>query len=161
MNKTLQFFWCGLALLFLAGCQHPGPRFDPYAKTRAQPALQSVGTTNRINPDWLRPPSQPFTLGPGDRLEIELLDDIASRTLTSIGPDGKIYFNLLPGLDVWGLTLPQTKSLLETNLAQFYREQPRISLTLRGVESRRVWLLGRLQAPGVYFMTNAPTLLDA
>jgi polysaccharide export outer membrane protein len=161
MNKCSQLFWFGLALIFLSGCQHPGPRFDPYASARTRPALQTVALTNRLNPEWLHPPAQPFILGPGDVLEMELMDDITSRSVTTVGPDGKIYFNLLPGLDVWGMTLPQTKALLETNLAQFYREQPRVSLTLRGVQSRRVWLLGRLQAPGVYFMTNAPTLLDA
>jgi protein involved in polysaccharide export with SLBB domain len=32
---------------------------------------------------------------------------------------------------------------------------------LRGVESKKVWLLGRFQAPGVYPMTNSITLLEA
>src|SRR5581483_1485077 len=67
----------------------------------------------------------------------------------------------LPGLDVWGLTLAQTQALLEKQLSQYIRNQPRVSVTLRGVESRKIWMLGRLQSPGVYFMTNAMTLLEA
>jgi len=146
-------------LLFLAGCQHPGPRFNP----RAAPAtaLQQLTLTNRVQPEWLKPPTNLFTLGPGDKLEIELMSDPASKTITTVGPDGKIYFNLLSGLDVWGLTLGQTKSRIEQELAKFIRDQAQVSLTLRAVESQRVWLLGRLQAPGVYPMTEPMTLLEA
>ncbi|MDB6066365.1 MAG: Polysaccharide export protein [Pedosphaera sp.] len=155
---------CSTALLFLflTGCQHPGPRFDPYAHFPGSAAdLSGVTVTNQLNPDLLRPPSEPFTLGPGDRLEIEELEETNSRAISEVGPDGKIYFYLLPGLDVWGLTLPQTRSLLEQNLSQFMREPPHVSLVLRGVESRRIWLLGRVQTPGVYYMTNSTTLLEA
>lgn len=161
--KTFFFAcWLGLLLLSMAGCQHPGPRFDPYANTAGMTLdLQSVTITNKIDPGWLKPPTEPFTLGPGDRLEIELIDDLTTRTVATVGPDGKIYFSLLPGIDVWGLTLPQAQARLEKELTQFYKQQPRVALTLRGVESRRVWLLGRLQTPGVYYMTNSPTLLEA
>jgi polysaccharide export outer membrane protein len=162
MKKYWSICWLGLVLLGLAGCQHPGPRFNPYDLNAGRTLdLQTVSLTNKLNPEWLKPPTAPFTLGPGDRVEVELMDDITSRTVAVVGPDGKIYFNLLPGIDVWGLTMPQAKELLEKELSQFYRQQPRVSLTLRGVESRRVWLLGRIQTPGVYFMTNSPTLLEA
>src|SRR6185369_16499180 len=71
--------WASALLLFLVGCQHPGPRFDPHAKFTmpATPGLplETVAQTNRINPDWLKPPPELFTLGPGDKLEIDLLDD--------------------------------------------------------------------------------------
>src|SRR5689334_8660359 len=113
-----------LAVLTLTACQNPfartGPKFDARQATAA-------AMTNLTSSDWLRetnrPPSQtgvdeplpaePFTLGPGDRIEVEILSDPASRSLLSVGPDGRIYYYLLPGLDVWGLTLAQTRALLE------------------------------------------------
>jgi len=149
-----------MVTILLAGCQNPGPRFNPHAPASAV-AMQSVTVSNQINPEWLKPPTNLFTLGPGDKLEIELLSDPASKTTTTVGPDGKIYFNLLSGLDVWGLTLGQTKELLEKEMAKFIRDQVHVSLTLRAVESQRVWLLGRLQAPGVYPMAAPMTLLEA
>ena len=162
MSRNFLALFAGLALV--AGCQFPGPQFDP-----RPPAPTSTNTiepvaiaiTNEIKPEWLKPPADFFTLGPGDHLEVEVLDDIASRTLVTVGPDGKIYFNLLPGIDVWGLTILQTKDLLERALSKFIREKPQISVTLRGVESKKVWLLGRFQAPGVYPMTNSVSLLEA
>jgi protein involved in polysaccharide export with SLBB domain len=164
MKKTLLICISGVMLAFLTGCQHPGAPFNPYAPVVGSPlgtTFQDVAFTNSIPGDLLQPPVQAFTLGPGDKLEIELLDDPTSRTTTTVGPDGKIYFNLLPGIDVWGTTLPQAQELLQKQLSQFIRNQPRVAITLRGVESRRIWLLGRLQSPGVYFMTNSPTLLEA
>jgi protein involved in polysaccharide export with SLBB domain len=100
-------------------------------------------------------------LGPGDRLEIEILGDPISRTLTTVGPDGRIYYHLLPGVDVWGRSLSETKGLIEKGLAQYIRDQPQVSVSLRGVESRRVWLLGQFRAPGVYPIPSTMTLLEA
>lgn len=163
MNKLIPILIAGVGLVFGAGCQHPGPRFDPYdLRSRAIAAeFQNVALTNQINPDWLRPPTTPFTLGPGDQLELELMDDHASTNMDIVGPDGKIYFDLLPGMDVWGLTLTQTKNLLEKELSHYFRNQPHVYVTLRGVESRKIWMLGRLQSPGIYAMTNSMTLLEA
>lgn len=157
------FLLTALCVLVLTGCQNPGARMNPYPepKITAPLALQSVKATNQIDPSLLKPSEELFTLGPGDRVEIELLNDLGSRTITTVGPDGKLYFNLLPGVDVWGLTLSQAKEKLEQEFQKFIREKPQISITLRDVVSKRVWLLGRFQVPGVYSMTNSTTLLDA
>jgi protein involved in polysaccharide export with SLBB domain len=123
--------------------------------------VASYASTNQIDPVWLQPPTEPFTLGPGDRVEIGLMGEVASKVTTIVAPDGKLYFDLLPGLDVWGLTLAQTKALIEKQYSQFVREPPRVSLVLRDVASRHVWILGRVQAPGVYPMASPITLLEA
>jgi polysaccharide export outer membrane protein len=151
-----------LALAFAAGCrQHPGPRFDPYASRNTAASFASVSVTNRIDPKLLQPPSAPFTLGPGDRIALELIDETNTATELTVGPDGKIYYNLLPGIDVWGMTLEQTKQALEKGLARFIRQPPQIAVSLRGVQSQRFWVLGRVQSPGVYNMTNTTTALEA
>ena len=77
-----------------------------------------------------------------------------------VGPDGKIYYDILPGLPVWGLTLAQTRDLLERELARFYLH-PRVAVSLREVRSSRVWVLGRLNTPGIYPMEAPMTVIDA
>ena len=119
----------------------------------------SLTVTNRVDPAMLRPDNQLFTLGPGDSLEIEILGTAASRATTTVGPDGKIYFYLLPGLDVWGLTLEQARDLLERELGK-YLSQPQVAVTLRTVGSKYVWVLGRLSRPGIYPLTGPMTLLE-
>jgi len=134
------------------------------ASVRAQAQTNhfaSAGLTNRMDPAWLQPAPDLFTLGPGDKLEIEVMGDPASRVMTVVAPDGKLYYNLLPGIDVWGLTLAQVKAQFEQGLARFVREKPQVSIVLRGVESKKVWVLGRVQAPGVYPLASPMTVLDA
>ena len=120
-----------------------------------------LSVTNTLDSALLRAPTNLFTLGPGDKLEIEQLDETNSLTTTVVGPDGKIYFSLLPGTDVWGLTLGQTRDVLEHEMARYVRGQPQINVNLRDVQSKHVWLLGRFQQPGVYNMAAPTTLLEA
>lgn len=154
-----------LAFLLLTGCRSEGPpysnaTFAETARARVGPPA-TVTLTNELDRRLLEAPTRMFTLGPGDRLELELIGDPASRTTTTVAPDGKLYFNLLPGLDVWGLTLTDAKARMENSFTNFHREQPRIAMTLRGVESKRLWILGSVQAPGVYAMATPITLLES
>lgn len=151
-----------LAALLGVGCQSDKSRYGKFSsRLRNGPPLTQVTLTNQLDPAWLQVSTQPFTLGPGDKLEIEVIGDPASKSTTVVGPDGKIYFNLLPGIDVWGLTLDQTRAQLESGLARYMKEQPQVSLVLRGVESKQIWILGRVQAPGLYPLTAPMTLLEA
>src|SRR5436190_13968117 len=107
-----------IGLGLLTGCKHtsreatyapiqPMGSTAPAASVVPSDKMQAVELPRKIDPASLKPPSDLFTLGPGDRLEIEVIGDPASRTMTIVGPDGKIYFSLLPGIDVWGATLAQ------------------------------------------------------
>ena len=160
MKKVFVFSLGGVVLALLLGCRSTGGKFE----SRYHPAwpttnLAAVTLTNELSPDLLRPNKGLFTLGPGDSVEIELLGRPTSRATALVGPDGKIYYSLLPGMDVWGLTLVQTTDLLEKELAKYFNA-PRVSVTLRTVGSKYVWLLGRMNRPGIYPLTGPTTLLE-
>jgi polysaccharide export outer membrane protein len=158
MKKCLQLPLASLIVLLSGGCAGLGPSGErPAALAPGNPA----GEARTPGAELLRPSEKVFTLGPGDRLEIEIAGDPASRTATLVGPDGKIYYQVLPGIDVWGLSLAQAREALEHALADLYREVPRVTITLREVGSKQVWLLGRLTAPGLYPLTGPTTLLEA
>jgi len=114
-----------------------------------------------IDPALLIPPSEPFTIGPGDKLAIEIVANPATRAEATVGPDGKVYYNVLPGLDVWGLTPIQARDRIAQELEKFMRQKPSVALTVRQVESKRVWFLGRFNNPGIYPLTGPTTLLEA
>ena len=173
-----KFFRCltsGIAsalLLCSVGCQSNGylwpskmehataPTYAPDVSQKAG-TLRMISVTNTLDPTLLHAPTNLFTLGPGDRLDVELVDDTNSLTTTLVGPDGKIYFSLLPGVDVWGLTLGQTREVLQHELSRYVRGQPQVNVSLRDVQSKHVWMLGRFQQPGVYNMAAPTTLLEA
>src|ERR1044071_308653 len=159
------------SLLLLTGCEHVQPQFPdlPTYGTNVAASgadtnsglLRPVALNQHIDPSWLQPPTQLFTLGPGDKVELELLGEATSRNTTVVAPDGKLYFNLLPGIDVWGLTLAQAKQQIEGELSKYVRQPPQVSIVLRGVESKHIWLLGRVQIPGIYPLAAPMTLLEA
>jgi polysaccharide export outer membrane protein len=155
-------FWtsgtCALAAFILAGCASTP---TPPPPTTVVSDLVAPANPPQLDPALLQLPPDPFTLGPGDKMEIEFMGDLTSRTSVEVGPDGKIYFYLLPGIDVWGLTLPEAKDLIAEKSEMFMRKKPAVAITLREVGSKRIWILGRLNNPGVFQMSGPTTLLDA
>jgi protein involved in polysaccharide export with SLBB domain len=109
----------------------------------------------------LQPADIPYRIGPGDKLDIEVMGDATTRATVAVGPDGRIYYNFLPGMDVWGLTLPEARDLVEAGMKKFVRGNPAVALTLRSSESQQVWVLGRLGSPGVYSLSHPTSLLEA
>ena len=166
----------GLALAVLLGfcaCKSTpkGERMNARAKQEMANAMakanvgvvtnfSSIDETNTIRPEWRQAPTNFYTLGPGDKLEIEIMNEPTSRAMTTIGPDGKVYYYLLPGIDVWGLTLAQAHDKIQQEIAKFV-VSPQIGIQLRGIDSKRVWLLGRVQKAGVYPMNSPMTVLES
>lgn len=152
-----------LPLLLLSSCSlFKGPLFDPRGEPHtvaATPAF-TISPSPPLDPSCLQQPNKAYTLGPGDKLEIEILGETGTRTDTFVTPDSKIYYDLLPGIDVAGKTTQQVQTELETQLAKYYK-QPQVAVTLRDAVSQRVWVLGRLNAPGIYPLKQPMRVLDA
>lgn len=149
------------ALFALTGCAGLCHREKPAAPKDVPAAVEPVAQPSAVDPALLQPPSEPFTLGPGDKVGIEIMGDATTRSEATVGPDGKLYFHILSGLDVWGLTLGQTRDLIADKMEGFLRQKPTVAVTLHHVESKRIWVLGRLNTPGVYPLTGPTTLLEA
>lgn len=152
---------CCLALLNACALMKEQKTFD--ARAQGPVANASFTQTKRqepIQPEWLKPPAKPYALGPGDKLEIEILGETGTRADTFVTPDSKLYFDLLPGMDVKGKPAAQLREEMEKLLARYYK-QPQVSLTLREVVSQRVWVLGRVNAPGIYPLSRPMRVLDA
>lgn len=150
-------------LLVAAGCatSPKAARLTDAELAGQGPQFTTFTNRSAIHDDWLRPPGEPFRLGPGDIITVEMLGDAASQTTLLVGPDGKVYFSLLPGVSVWGLTLTETRELLERELRRYVRQEPRLSVGLRTAGSQQVWLLGALEKPGIYTLGTPVTLLEA
>jgi polysaccharide export outer membrane protein len=157
--KSLPFL---LLMLLLSACRTKGPSFDPQAPTDTRgDGFTSVELPDRDTSSLLRKPAEPYRLGPGDAIDIEAIGEATGRSTVTVGPDGKIYYSLLPGVSVWGLSLPESRALLQREMAKFTRATPELVINLRTPASQRVWLLGAISAPGVYVLSTPTTLLDA
>lgn len=161
-TQTLARFSVVAALALLTACQSTGSHSKKAvaATGAADASFSKTSTGEPINPAWRNVPKEAFRLGPGDVLELEIIGDGTTRATTTVGADGKIYYYLLPGTSVSGLTLPETKALLEKQLLTYVRK-PDLSITLRTVASKRVWVLGRLNTPGIFPLTSPMTVVEA
>lgn len=152
---------CTLALFAaLTGCT-TGPKFDARASSPVFASPDGTPMTTQIDPVWLKPGTNLFTLGPGDVVDLEIMGKPATRTTAPVGPDGKLYFSFLSGVDVWGLTMSETKASIEKELSRYDRSGVQVGISVRSVGSKFVWVLGRINKPGVYPITGEMTLLEA
>ena len=160
MKRLLALFSC----FALASCAlHRGPKFDPRtetASTAVEPAFNDSSASQSTPAELLQPPPDNYKLGPGDKLDIEILGETGSRADTFVTPDSKVYYNLLAGVDVGGVTTNDLKATLQEQLAKFYKN-PQVSVTLLEAVSQRVWVLGRVNNPGIYPLKRQLRVLDA
>lgn len=167
MNRSSAHSWptCRLVLLLGLAIAQTISAASP-ARSRLKKGLGTVTNFQdaplpaTLDPAWRQRPAPPYQLGPGDQIELELPGIAGTRTQTFVGPDGRIYFDLLPGQDVWGLTLEEAQALLEKGLTE-YVLRPQVSVKLRAVQSRRVRVAGQVNQPGAYPLTQPMTLREA
>ena len=117
-------------------------------------------TPEAMPAEWLQPPTDRFTLGPGDVVEAEILGVRNTKSVSPILPDGTFFFDLLPAVRVAGMSLEELRAKLETDLTAYYRS-PQVAVILRIVRSKRVWMMGRVSNPGIYPLDTPMTIVEA
>jgi protein involved in polysaccharide export with SLBB domain len=135
----------------------PAMRFDPHLE--AGPDFQSVHVPQGPPVDLLGEPHDSYRLGPGDRLELELMEVADTRQTSIVMPDGDLYYQTAQ-VHAAGLTITQLKAALEKQLETDYRD-PQLSLILRGMTSQRVIIMGRVNNPGIITLDSPTTLVEA
>ena len=94
-----------------------------------------------------------YLLGPGDSLQVELLDLPELSGLFSIGPDGTIYLPRLRALYVEGLTVEELRYFL-TEQFRAYVKNPQIYVRPVGYRPIRIYVSGEVRRPGYYTLSG-------
>lgn len=98
-----------------------------------------------------------YILGPGDTLQIELLDIPELSGTVSIGPDGTLYLPRLRALYVEGLTVEELRYFLTEQFKRYVR-QPEIYIRPVGFRPIRIYVGGEVKRPGYYTLSGAQEL---
>jgi polysaccharide export outer membrane protein len=101
-----------------------------------------------------------YIIGTADVLAISVLDNKELDTVVSVNPGGKITVPLLGDVQAGGLTVSELTQQLTKNFAEKVKS-PQITVTLREVNSYRIYFLGRVARPGVLTSRSEVTLLQA
>jgi polysaccharide export outer membrane protein len=153
MKTVLRF-----AFLFLAAlpCLADSVlHFNP----RAEPVFESLHVPQGPPASLLSEPHDPYRLGSGDKLELELMEVADTRQISIVMPDGDLYYQTAH-VHAAGLTIVQLKAALEKALGADYRA-PQLSLILRSMTSQRVMVMGRVNDPGIITLDSPTTLVEA
>jgi polysaccharide export outer membrane protein len=98
-----------------------------------------------------------YILGPGDTLQIELLDIPELSGTVSIGPDGTLYLPRLRALYVEGLTVEELRYFLTEQFKRYVR-QPEIYIRPVGFRPIRIYVGGEVKRPGYYTLSGTQEL---
>lgn len=137
-----------------AGKPDPGKPSESATRTSASaPADASVSDSSR--------PAVPsdYRVGAQDELvvsvwhEPELSEDVVVR------PDGKITLPLLNDVKVTGLTTSELQALLTEKLKSVVND-PQVTIIIKAVNSRKVFLVGNVLKQGAYPLMSRTTVLE-
>lgn len=101
-----------------------------------------------------------YHLGEGDEIQLDVWgrQDLSGKYI--VGPDGQITLPYIGALKVAGLTRNETAAAAKEMWKPLY-ENIVATVTVTRYESNRIYVLGRVSAPGVLKFDYQPTLLEA
>lgn len=101
-----------------------------------------------------------YVIGAADVLFISVLGNKDLDTVSSVTPGGKISFPLVGDVQAAGLTAEELADRLMRALSEKIKS-PVVSVSLREINSYRVYVLGGVARPGVLSSKSEITLLQA
>lgn len=139
----------------------PPPQTRPASP--AAPAPQTTGPTTAAKPaagqtDGVTPPSD-YLIGPDDVLGVIVWREQDLSTDVKVRPDGKVSLPLVNDIQAGGLTPEQFREKVTAAVTKFV-ESPSVTIIVRQINSRQVFVLGEVVKPGPYPLTAPTTVLQ-
>jgi polysaccharide export outer membrane protein len=97
-----------------------------------------------------------YRLGPGDRLSMSVFMVEGYAAEVEVLSDGTINLPRLGSVPVWGLTMDEARRRITAGYDRYLR-RPLVYLDLIAPRPVRVTLVGEVQKPGFYSLTQAPS----
>lgn len=101
-----------------------------------------------------------FRLGPGDDIQIDVIGEPDLTRTTALLPDGSITFPYLRAFQAAGMT-PQELDDHLTNALSEYLIRPEVTITLRVLNSKRVYVFGEVNREGPMVLDQNLLLIEA
>jgi len=100
-----------------------------------------------------------YTIGPQDVLSIVYWHDKDMTADVTVRPDGRISLPLLNDVSAAGLTPAQLRDRLIDASKTFF-EDPSVTVVVKEMNSRKVFITGEVVKPGAYPLTGPTTVLQ-
>jgi polysaccharide export outer membrane protein len=100
-----------------------------------------------------------YLIGPDDVLSVLFWRDEDMSTDVVVRPDGKISLPLVNDIQAGGLTPSQLRDAVDA-VARRYVEDPSVTVVVKQINSRKLFITGQVEKPGPYPMTGRTTVLQ-
>ncbi len=98
-------------------------------------------------------------IGPDDVLGVYVWKEADVSGDVTVRPDGKISIPLLNDIHAAGLTPDQLRQTI-TEAAKKFLEEPTVTVVVRAINSRKVFVTGQVAKAGPYPLTGPTTVLQ-
>jgi polysaccharide export outer membrane protein len=129
--------------------------------TLAIPAFaqaQDTGAKAPALPAGITPPTG-YVIGPDDQLSVVYWREKDMSADVVVRPDGLISLPLLNDVQASGLTPEQLRAAITQGAAKFV-EEPTVSVVVKAINSRKVFITGQVNKPGPYPLGAPTTVLQ-
>ncbi|MDH4317683.1 MAG: polysaccharide biosynthesis/export family protein [Desulfobulbaceae bacterium] len=140
-------------LLSQTACVFTLPNMEETEQKNDAPSPEQI-----IAPETPLPPD--YALQPGDMLDIVFLHNNELNEQLPVRPDGKIALQLIGELDVYNLTLPELRKILETKYDARLAD-PEIVVSVESTNSRIVYVDGEVNKPGIVRINGSLSLMGS
>ena len=123
----------------------------------ATPTGTAVPAAVMAAPGVTMPPQ--YTIGADDVLSVIFWRDKELTSDVTVRPDGNISLPLLNDVHASGLTPAQLKDRI-VDESKKYVEDPNVTVVVKEIKSRKVFITGEVRKAGPYLLTGAMTVLQ-
>ena len=101
-----------------------------------------------------------YQIGPGDSIQINVWQHPDLNMQIRVRPDCKIAFPLIDEINVFNMTTEALKKELTVKLSRIIQD-PEVTVNAVGFQSKKFFVLGEVNQPGVYPFEGRERVLDA
>jgi polysaccharide export outer membrane protein len=125
------------------------------------PAWSQTKGTEQLTAPKAATDDPAYTIGPEDVISVSVWKEPdVSNSAVPVRPDGMVSLPLLGDVQAAGKTPSQLSADITTRLKK-YIEEPRVTVVVTGMNSRRIFILGEVNHPGPTGMSANMTVLQA
>jgi polysaccharide export outer membrane protein len=128
-----------------------------FAQTPTQKPTQQSKTPPTVPAGAPAPPG--YVIGPDDALAIIFWFEKDMSADVVVRPDGKISLPLINDIQAVGLTPEDLRVAIQTGAEKFV-EDPTVSVVVKAINSRKVFITGNVGKPGHYPLSGPTTVLQ-
>jgi polysaccharide export outer membrane protein len=100
-----------------------------------------------------------YVIGPDDVLAVVFWRDKDMSAEVTVRPDGKITLPLINEVQAAGQTPEQLRDTLQQAATKFL-EDPTVSVVVKTINSRKVFITGQVAKPGAYSLSAPTTVMQ-